>query len=288
MRLQIRPHRRRRLRPFGLARPRLCQGRHDGRAGRALGRQARRVRQGDRRQGVQLRCRQARRGRKAVRRSRRRASSRPMSSSIMPATARAGRSSSSIRSKSPRRSRSPPSAPSWSARRRPSACCRAKRGAILFTGASASVKGYAQSAPFAMGKFALRGLAQSMARELGPQGIHVAHFVIDGGIRSARRPGVARCAGFAARSRRHRRELSRRAASSRAAPGRRRSSCGRGWRSSEFRSHPGERAEGARLEGEPAIGLLPRWGCPRLSRRPLRGLHRIGLSAPASRSRYPS
>ncbi len=62
-----------------------------------------------------------------------------------------------------------------------------KRGAILFTGASASVKGYAQSAPFAMGKFALRGLVQSMARELSPQGIHVAHFVIDGGIRSARR-----------------------------------------------------------------------------------------------------
>ncbi len=60
-------------------------------------------------------------------------------------------------------------------------------GAVLFTGASASVKGYAQSAPFAMGKFALRGLAQSMARELSPQGIHVAHFVIDGGIRSARR-----------------------------------------------------------------------------------------------------
>jgi NAD(P)-dependent dehydrogenase (short-subunit alcohol dehydrogenase family) len=62
-----------------------------------------------------------------------------------------------------------------------------KHGAILFTGASASVKGYAQSAPFAMGKFALRGLAQSMARELSPQGIHVAHFVIDGGIRSEAR-----------------------------------------------------------------------------------------------------
>jgi len=62
-----------------------------------------------------------------------------------------------------------------------------KRGAVLFTGASASIKGYAQSAPFAMGKFALRGLAQSMARELSPQGIHIAHFVIDGGIRSARR-----------------------------------------------------------------------------------------------------
>jgi NAD(P)-dependent dehydrogenase (short-subunit alcohol dehydrogenase family) len=57
-----------------------------------------------------------------------------------------------------------------------------RHGAILFTGASASVKGYAQSAPFAMGKFALRGLAQSMARELSPQGIHVAHVVIDGVI----------------------------------------------------------------------------------------------------------
>ena len=60
-------------------------------------------------------------------------------------------------------------------------------GCILFTGASASVKGYAQSAPFAMGKFALRGLAQSMARELHPKGVHVAHVVVDGGIRSAGR-----------------------------------------------------------------------------------------------------
>jgi NAD(P)-dependent dehydrogenase (short-subunit alcohol dehydrogenase family) len=60
-------------------------------------------------------------------------------------------------------------------------------GAVIFTGASAGVKGYPQSAPFAMGKFALRGLAQSMARELSPQGIHIAHVVIDGGIRSARR-----------------------------------------------------------------------------------------------------
>ncbi len=66
-----------------------------------------------------------------------------------------------------------------------------KRGAILFTGASASVKGYAESAPFAMGKFALRGLAQSMARELHPQGIHVAHVVIDGGIKSGHRPEPA-------------------------------------------------------------------------------------------------
>ncbi|QLE54663.1 SDR family NAD(P)-dependent oxidoreductase [Nostoc sp. TCL26-01] len=60
-------------------------------------------------------------------------------------------------------------------------------GAIFFTGASASVKGYPHSAPFAMGKFALRGLAQSIARELAPQNIHVAHFVIDGAIRSASR-----------------------------------------------------------------------------------------------------
>jgi NAD(P)-dependent dehydrogenase (short-subunit alcohol dehydrogenase family) len=66
-----------------------------------------------------------------------------------------------------------------------------KHGAILLTGASAGVKGYPQSAPFAMGKFALRGLAQSMARELSPQGIHVAHVVVDGGIRSARRTETA-------------------------------------------------------------------------------------------------
>jgi NAD(P)-dependent dehydrogenase (short-subunit alcohol dehydrogenase family) len=65
------------------------------------------------------------------------------------------------------------------------------RGAILLTGASASVKGYLHSAAFAMGKFALRGLAQSTARELGPKGIHVAHFVIDGGLRIARRPDPA-------------------------------------------------------------------------------------------------
>ena len=62
------------------------------------------------------------------------------------------------------------------------------KGAILFTGASASVKGFPLSSSFAMGKFALRGLAQSAARELGPQGIHVAHFVIDGGVRGAARP----------------------------------------------------------------------------------------------------
>lgn len=61
-------------------------------------------------------------------------------------------------------------------------------GTMLFTGASASVKGYAQSAPFAMGKFALRGLAQSIARELAPQNIHVAHVVIDGAVRGSGYP----------------------------------------------------------------------------------------------------
>ncbi len=64
----------------------------------------------------------------------------------------------------------------------------AGRGTILLTGASAGVKGYPLSAPFAMGKFALRGLAQSAARELHPKGVHVAHIVIDGGIRSTGRP----------------------------------------------------------------------------------------------------
>jgi NAD(P)-dependent dehydrogenase (short-subunit alcohol dehydrogenase family) len=70
------------------------------------------------------------------------------------------------------------------AREAASRMLRKGRGAILFTGASASVKGYPLSAPFAMGKFALRGLAQSIARELAPQGIHIGHFVIDGAIRN--------------------------------------------------------------------------------------------------------
>lgn len=63
-----------------------------------------------------------------------------------------------------------------------------RHGAILLTGASASLKGFSGSAPFAMGKFALRGLAQSAARELQPKGIHVAHVVVDGAIRN---PGRA-------------------------------------------------------------------------------------------------
>ncbi|WP_186121212.1 SDR family NAD(P)-dependent oxidoreductase [Burkholderia gladioli] len=63
-----------------------------------------------------------------------------------------------------------------------------QKGAILLTGATAGVKGFARSAPFAMGKFALRGLAQSAARELMPQGIHVAHIVVDGAVRASGRP----------------------------------------------------------------------------------------------------
>lgn len=67
----------------------------------------------------------------------------------------------------------------------------AGRGAILLTGATAGVKGFAGSAAFAMGKFALRGLAQSLARELHPKGIHVGHFVIDGSVADPARPGRA-------------------------------------------------------------------------------------------------
>ena len=61
-------------------------------------------------------------------------------------------------------------------------------GSIFFTGASAGVKGFANSSVFAMGKFGLRGLAQALARELHPKNIHIGHFVIDGGIKSDARP----------------------------------------------------------------------------------------------------
>lgn len=64
----------------------------------------------------------------------------------------------------------------------------AGHGAILITGASAGVKGYPRSATFAMGNFARRGLAQSLARELHPRGVHIGYFVIDGGIRNPLRP----------------------------------------------------------------------------------------------------
>jgi NADP-dependent 3-hydroxy acid dehydrogenase YdfG len=64
---------------------------------------------------------------------------------------------------------------------------KAGSGTMLFTGASAGVKGYPQSAPFAMGKFALRGLCQSLARELSPKNIHVAHFVFDSQILNKQR-----------------------------------------------------------------------------------------------------
>ncbi|HYL32938.1 MAG TPA: SDR family NAD(P)-dependent oxidoreductase [Stellaceae bacterium] len=73
------------------------------------------------------------------------------------------------------------------------ACAMLKKGSgtLLFTGASASVKGYPRSAPFAMGKFALRGLAQALARELHPQNIHVGHIVIDGAIAREDHPRAA-------------------------------------------------------------------------------------------------
>ena len=87
-----------------------------------------------------------------------------------------------------------------------------KHGAILFTGASASVKGYAQSAPFAMGKFALRGLAQSLARELSPQGHSRRAFRHRRRHSQRRALGSGRPAGFDARSRRHCLELLERAA----------------------------------------------------------------------------
>ena len=57
-------------------------------------------------------------------------------------------------------------------------------GSIFFTGASAGIKGFANSSVFAMGKFGLRGLAQALARELHPKNIHIGHFIIDGGIGS--------------------------------------------------------------------------------------------------------
>ena len=63
---------------------------------------------------------------------------------------------------------------------------KAGKGSIFFTGATAGVKGFANSSVFAMGKFGLRGLAQSLARELHPQNIHIGHFVIDGGIAGAK------------------------------------------------------------------------------------------------------
>jgi NAD(P)-dependent dehydrogenase (short-subunit alcohol dehydrogenase family) len=65
-------------------------------------------------------------------------------------------------------------------------------GTMLFTGASASVKGYKNSSVFAMGKHALRGLCSSLARELQPKGIHVAHFAIDGGIEARNEPRTPR------------------------------------------------------------------------------------------------
>ncbi|HEX6119569.1 MAG TPA: SDR family NAD(P)-dependent oxidoreductase [Dongiaceae bacterium] len=73
----------------------------------------------------------------------------------------------------------------------------ARRGTILFTGATASLRGSANFAPFAIAKFGLRALAQSMARELGPKGIHVAHVVIDGQIGATDNDSTLNPAGIA-------------------------------------------------------------------------------------------
>ena len=105
-------------------------------------------------------------------------------------------------------------------------------GAILLTGASASVKGYPNSSAFAMGKFALRGLAQSLARELSPKGVHVAHFVIDGGIRSSARPDGQRTTLTAHSIRTQLRRPIGMSRPNPVAPGRGRSNCVPGWRSS--------------------------------------------------------
>ena len=72
--------------------------------------------------------------------------------------------------------------------KQPNACCRNATVRSFSPARRPALKGYAQSAPFAMGKFALREIAQSMARELSPHGIHIGHVVIDGGIKSERRP----------------------------------------------------------------------------------------------------
>src|SRR6516162_3064125 len=117
------------------------------------------------------------------------------------------------------------------------------RGAILLTGASASVKGYPLSAAFAMGKFALRGLAQSTARELGPKGIHVAHFVIDGAVRSARIRRIGRTERSTPMRSRKPISLS---CANRAAPGRWRSNFGRG-------SKPFKRPTTMTTAGAPSI-----------------------------------
>ena len=109
------------------------------------------------------------------------------------------------------------------------------RGAILLTGASASVKGYPHSAAFAMGKFALRGLAQSTARELGPKGIHVAHFSSSMAACAARGGPIRRTVPTARSVPTQSRRLMSRCCGNRAAPGLWRSSCDPGSRPSDGR-----------------------------------------------------
>ena len=181
-------HRRRRVGAVRLAGADLCQGRHEGRTGRAPRRQSRGAGARNRRQGVRLRCDQPRGRGEALCRRR---SARVGAPDVVVYNA-------SYRTRGPFvELNADEVAKSLAvtafggflvAQEAAKRMLPRGHGAILLTGASASVKGYAQSAPFAMGKFALRGLAQSMARELQPHGIHVGHVVIDGGIRSERRP----------------------------------------------------------------------------------------------------
>ncbi len=111
----------------------------------------------------------------------------PASCSTTPATAPAARLSSSTRPRCSARCEVTAFGAFLVAQQAARAMLAAGGGCIMLTGASAGVKGFPHSAPFAMGKFALRGLAQSMARELHPQGIHVVHVVVDGAIRAPRR-----------------------------------------------------------------------------------------------------
>ena len=166
-------------------------------------------------------------------RTRRRRSAHRRSSSTTPVAGSAGPSPNSTR----RRSSRPSPSRRWALFMRSSRPRRrmvpAGKGAILLTGATAGIKGFALSAPFAMGKFALRGLAQSAARELSPKGIHVAHIVVDGGRarRAARRS--ARKSRQHTAPRRHCPIHTSTCCASIAAPGRGNSRSDPGWSNSE-------------------------------------------------------
>ena len=146
-------------------------------------------RQGGRRPRLWLRCRRREvRARSLRRREARLRRARPWSSTT-PAPICRSRSSIPRPRSSSAAGASAASAASWSAARPPAPWRRKGRGRILFTGATASLRGGANFVNLAVGKFGLRALAQSMARELGPKGVHVAHVIIDGQIAAEHRPG---------------------------------------------------------------------------------------------------